>query len=276
MDSYTQGHKQQIGAQHPLVKQYLGIKNNTKPNPFHLVAIEGIWALGKAAASGARFEVLFVAPEIIFSPESTKLVHEMTAAGVKVYPVSVKVMERMVDRDKPDGLAALVELPTVKLADIELPAKARVIILDALEIPGNVGTIIRSADGTGVSAVILTNKRTRLTHPKVVHGSMGSIFAVKTAVAEVDETLAWLRANNFTIFTASTRGTASYRDADYTDRCAIIMGSERFGISKEWHAHEDVGIRIPMCGVSDSLNVGHATVLLMYEALHSQQPELFG
>jgi TrmH family RNA methyltransferase len=266
---------QPIGAQHPLIKQYLGIKNNTKPNPGKLVAIEGIWALGKAKGAAAPFEALFVVPEMIFSPESTAMVTGCLEAGVPCYQVSGKVMERMVDRDKPDGLAALVGLPTVTLDAIALPAKARVIVLDGLEIPGNVGTIIRSADGTGCTAVILTNKRTRLTHPKVVHGSMGSIFAVPTVVGEVDEVAEWLRANNFTIFTASTRGTRSYRGADYTDRCAIIMGSERFGISKEWHALEDVGIAIPMCGVSDSLNVGHATVLLMYEALYSQQPELF-
>ncbi len=181
----------------------------------------------------------------------------------------------MVDRDKPDGLAALVQLPIVALGDIKLDKKARVVILDALEIPGNVGTIIRSVDGAGVTAVILTNKRTRLTHPKVVHGSMGSIFSVKTIVADVPEVLAWLRSNDFTIFTATTRGSRSYRGLDYTDRCALVMGSERFGISKEWHDSEDVGVKIPMLGVSDSLNVGHATVLLLYEALYSQEPGLF-
>ena len=266
---------QQIGAHHPRVKEYLGLKNNTQPNPGKLVAIEGIWALGKARTAGAPFDLLFVCPELIYSPESKQLVNDCLDEGVKCVAVSQRVMERMVDRDKPDGLAALAQLPLTSLSDIKLDKKARVVILDALEIPGNVGTIIRSADGTGVTAVILTNKRTRLTHPKVVHGSMGSIFTIKTVVAEVPEVLSWLRANKFTIFTASTRGTTSYRGADYSDRCALVMGSERFGISKEWHQNEDVGVKIPMLGVSDSLNVGHATALLMYEALYSQQPELF-
>jgi len=266
---------QQIGIHHPKVKEYVQLKNNTKPNPTKLVAIEGIWALGKAQASGAPFEVLFVCPELIFSPESTKLVQDCLAARTPCFTVSEKVLERMVDRDKPDGLAALVQLPIATLDDITLDKQARVVVLDALEIPGNVGTIIRSADATGTAAVILTNKRVRVTHPKVVHGSMGSIFTVKTIVAEVPEVLAWLRKHDFKIITASTRGTISYRDADYTDRAAIVMGSERFGIAREWHEAEDVGVKIPMLGVSDSLNVGHATVLLLYEALHSQNPTLF-
>ncbi|HSX31540.1 MAG TPA: RNA methyltransferase [Candidatus Saccharimonadales bacterium] len=266
---------QQIGLHHPKVKEYLQLKNNTRANPGKLVAIEGIWALSKAAAAHAPFELLFVCPELIFSPESTKLIQDNLANKTPCVTVSEKVMARMVDRDKPDGLAALVALPQMELDSIDLPNKACVVILDALEIPGNVGTIIRTADATGITAVILTNKRTRLTHPKVVHGSMGSIFTVPTVVAEVPEVLAWLRKHHFTIFTASTRGSKGYRTVDYTDRCALVMGSERFGIAKDWHAAEDVGVQIPMLGVSDSLNVGHATALLMYEALHSQQPELF-
>lgn len=266
---------QQIGAHHPKVKEYLGLKNNTKPNPGKLVAIEGIWALGKARDAKARYELLFVCPELIYSNESTQLVKDYLAAGIEGVIVSQKVMERMVDRDKPDGLAALVQLPVTTLTDIKLDKKARVIILDALEIPGNVGTIIRSADGSGTAAVILTNKRTRLTHPKVIHGSMGSIFSAKTVVAETPEVIEWLRQNHFNIFTVSTRGNRNYRSANYTDRCALVLGSERFGISKEWHKNEDVGVRIPMLGISDSLNVGHAAALLMYEALHSQEPQVF-
>src|SRR6266851_4030801 len=136
---------QQIGIHHPKVKEYLGLKNNTKPNPGKLVAIEGIWALSKADQAKAIFELLFVCPELIYSNESSQLVKDCLASGTECVTVSQKVMERMVDRDKPDGLAALVQLPIMTLADIALNKKVRVIILDALEIPGNVGTIIRSA-----------------------------------------------------------------------------------------------------------------------------------
>jgi len=266
---------QQIGVHHQKVKGYLGLKNNTKPNPGKLVAIEGIWALSKAYQAKATFELLFVCPDLIYSNESSQLVKDCLASGIECVTVSQKVMERMVDRDKPDGLAALVQLPITTFADVELDKKSRIIILDALEIPGNVGTIIRSADGSGTAAVILTNKRARLTHPKVVHGSMGSIFSVKTIVAETPEVIDWLRKNHFNVFTVSTRGSRNYRSTDYTDRCALVLGSERFGISKEWHENENVGVRIPMLGVSDSLNVGHAAALLMYEALYSQEPQLF-
>jgi TrmH family RNA methyltransferase len=266
---------QQIGARHPRVKQYLGLKSNSRPNPERLVAIEGIWALRKAFAARAPFEALFVCPELIYSPEATEQVQDCLAAGRSCIAVSERVMKRMVDRDKPDGVAAIVRLPVTTLDDIRIGKKARVVILDALELPGNLGAIIRSADATGSTAVIITGKCTGLAHPKVMHGSMGSVFSVKTAEAEATEVLSRLRNNGFCIFTASTRGSRNYRSMHYTDRCALVLGSERFGISSAWRENEDASVKIPMLGASDSLNVGHAAVLLMYEALHAQEPHYF-
>src|SRR6266571_5293813 len=127
---------QQVGAQHYRVKQYLGLKNNTKPNPGKIVAIEGIWALSKALAADALFELVFVSPELVYSPESEKLIKDRVLAGVECLAVSQRVMERMVDRDKPDGLAALVRLPVAALEGIKLSKKCRVVVLDGLEIPG--------------------------------------------------------------------------------------------------------------------------------------------
>lgn len=264
-----------VGPQGPEVREYLRLKKKPHASLGQQVAVEGIWALEKAVAGAVPFDVLFVCPELIYSAESAEFVRDRVAAGVPSVAVSPRVMERLADRDRPDSLAALVRPPKSTLSDIQLGTTARVVVLDGLELPGNVGTTIRSADSAGATAVVVTKERTHLTHPRVIHGSMGSVFVVKTVVAEVAETVAWLRAHGFTIVTASTRGTQGYRRFDYGDRCAIVLGSERFGISPEWHANEDASVRIPVVGVSDSINVGHAAALLMYEALHAHEPQLF-
>ncbi len=184
-------------------------------------------------------------------------------------------MQRIADRDDPDGLAAIVRLPRHSWETLELRDQMRLLVLDGIEIPGNVGTMIRSADSSGAHGVIITNRRTRLSHPKLLHASMGSLFTFPVIEAEIDEAIAWLRANHFRIITTDTDASESYRRADYTGRVAIVMGSERYGIMQAWYDAQSTSVAIPMAGRVDSLNVANAAVLMLYEAFCQQEPERF-
>jgi TrmH family RNA methyltransferase len=150
-----------------------------------------------------------------------------------------------------------------------------VIVLDGLEIPGNVGTIIRCADGTGADAAIFTSRRTRLSHPKVLHSSMGSSISFPVVEASVEEAIGWLKAHDFSIITTETDARQSYRNVDYRRRVAVVVGSERYGIVGQWHAAEDKRVFIPMAGAVDSLNVGNAAAVMLYEMFFQQAPERF-
>jgi tRNA G18 (ribose-2'-O)-methylase SpoU len=263
------------GAQHPRVKQFLSLKRNLKGNPDRLVPLEGLWELTRAVNAGLELRAFFVCDELLRGDAGRTMAERVQATGVHSYAVSAKVFERMADRDGPDGLAAIAALPAFDWASIALGPSNRVVVLDGLEIVGNVGTVIRCADATGCDAVVLTNRRVRLTHPKLVHSSMGMSLTVPVIEAEPDEAVAWLRAHGFRIVCTDTEQSVSYRRADYTGRVAVVLGSERYGISAPWHAAEDVRVGIPMAGRVDSLNVGNAAVLVLYEVWAQQEPDRF-
>ena len=263
------------GPQNPRVKQYLAIKRNTKPNPENLACLEGLWEITTALEAGLELRAFFVCPELLRGDAGRALAHRVIATGMHSYLASPRVMERLVDREGSDGLAAIARLPRWGWEDVKLARSNRLVVLDGLEIAGNVGTIIRCADGTGADGVVITNRRTRLTHPKVIHSSMGSSFTVPVIEAEVVEAVAWLRGHGFRIITTDTDARESYREADYGGRVAIVLGSEKYGIVREWHEAQDTSVAIPMSGRMDSLNVGNAAVLMLYEAFYQQEPTKF-
>ncbi len=263
------------GIQHPRVKQYLTIKNNTKSNPEHLACLEGLWELSLALNEGLEIRAFFVCPELLRGEAGEHLAQKIIDSGAHSYVVSEKVMSRLTDKDQPDGLAGIVQLRRFTWDDIKLAEHNRVVVLDGLEIPGNVGTIIRCADAVGAHGIILTNRRTRLSHPKLLHSSMGSAFTLPAIEAQIDEASAWLKEHGFKIITTDTDAPLNYRKADYRGRVAIVMGSERYGIMRQWYDAQDFSVSIPMSGKMDSLNVGNAAVLMLYELFYQQEPEKF-
>jgi TrmH family RNA methyltransferase len=263
------------GIQHPRIKQYLAVKNNTKSNPENLACLEGLWELTIALKEQLEIRAFFICPELLRGDAAKDVAAKIMQGGVHSYQVSEKVMQRLTDKDEPDGLAAIAQLPRFTWEDLPLRPSNSMIVLDGLEIPGNIGTIIRCADAVGADAVIITNRRTRLSHPKLLHSSMGSSFTFPVIEAQVDEAIRWLKQHEFSIVITDTDATLNYRQADYRGRVAVVMGSERYGIVKEWHAAADVEVSIPMTGKIDSLNVGNAAVLMLYEVFYQQQPHKF-
>src|SRR5439155_4705427 len=140
------------------------------------VALEGLWSLRHAIAAGIPIEVLFVCEALLRGGESNAVVDAAAADGATVLSVSERVLHRLVDRDGPDGLAAIARLPRRTLDDIAVRPSTRIVIADHMELAGNVGTIIRCADGAGAAAVLLTDRQVRLTHPLVMKASMATLF----------------------------------------------------------------------------------------------------
>jgi TrmH family RNA methyltransferase len=259
------------GLGHPLVEQFRNIKNNRRPHLRDAVALEGLWALRAAAAAGVEIDALFVCLARLRGDESRRMIGSLHAAGVGIYEVSERVLRRMADREGPDGLAALARLRQVSLTDLAVDAWTRVVIADGFELAGNLGTIIRTADGAGAAAVVVTDSRVRLTHPLVVKASMGTVFSVPVISATRLEASLWLRAAGVKIVAADPAARASYREIGYDRAIAVVLGSERYGLDNFWRDNADCLVSIPMLGTADSLNVGHAAALLLYEALHRQR-----
>jgi len=259
------------GIGHPRVRQFLNIKHNRGPNPTGAVALEGLWSLRHAIAAGIPIEVLFVCEALLRGGESNAVIDAAAADGATILSVSERVLHRLVDRDGPDGLAAIARLPRRTLDDIAVRPSTRIVIADHMELAGNVGTIIRCADGAGAAAVLLTERQVRLTHPLVMKASMATLFSLPVIDASRNDALGWIRRHRIRIVAADPAAASSYREANYRGPIALVLGSERYGLAPFWRDAADTVVSIPMLGVADSLNVGHAAALVLYEALHQQR-----
>ena len=147
-------------------------------------------------------------------------------------------------------------------------------IAESIEKPGNLGTILRSADAAGVDAVIVCDPTTDIHNPNVVRSSVGTLFTVPVLEADGEETLLFLKENRIALAAASPHAKQEYTEADLTVPLAIAVGTEQYGLSENWMKKADIAVRIPMFGAADSLNVASATTLLLYETVRQRRSSL--
>ncbi|GAA2096808.1 RNA methyltransferase [Microlunatus panaciterrae] len=258
---------QQIGASHPRIKRVVDLQRNTKPNPEKLFVAEGLWAHNALLEADTRIEAFFWCPEASYSNEAKVRAAQIVERAERSYRISEKTLARIAEREKPDGLVSVAQLPRWTPDTIELPESALVLVADGIEIPGNLGTLVRTMDGCAADLLVLVNRRTRLTHPKVFRASHGMVLTVPTIEFEsVAEVAGWLSRNDFTVLLTDANTHQSYRSATYGRRTAIVLGNERYGFSKEWRDYPYSPITLPMLGRADSLNVSIAGAIFMYEA----------
>jgi tRNA G18 (ribose-2'-O)-methylase SpoU len=258
---------QPIGVQHPAVKQVLHIQHNTAPNRYKLFVAEGLWAHNMLLEADAPIDTFLWCPEAIYADEAHVRARQIAERAERAYRISLRTLEKISERDKPDGLLSLAALPRWEVDDLRLGANALVLVADGLEIPGNLGTLIRTLDACGADCLVLTNRRTRLTHPKVIRASQGTILTVPTVEFDaVDDAMNWLDKNRFTVLLADTDDAINYRQADYDGRTALVVGSERYGVAKPWYERGYRRVAVPMLGAGDSLNVSVSASILLYEA----------
>ena len=256
----------QIGLRHPLVRQPRHVANNTAPNHRRLLVAEGLWAHEVLCDLDAPIDTFFWCPEEAVSPSARRRAAEAVVRATAAYRISPKVLAVVAERDRPDGLLSLVALPHWEPDDVPLPRDALVLVADAIEIPGNLGTLLRTLDACGAAALVLTNRRTRLTHPKVFRGSRGMNLKVPVVeFAEPGEAAEWLRRNGFAVFLATVGERArAYHQVPFRGRTAVVVGNERQGISRPWFAHGFAEVTVPMRGRADSLNVSVSASILLY------------
>lgn len=262
------GHKlKYVGNKYHIVERVLSLNKNSKPNPEKLAVIDGIFSLDLARKYGIKVKYLIICLEKVYSIEAQELIDTFINFAEESIIVSEKVFNNIAEKENSHGIMTVVYLPPKKFEEIHIEKNSVVLILDGLEIPGNIGTILRSADATGIDCVIINNRKTRLNHPKLMRSSLGSVF--KVPVVEVESFLElekWLKKNNYKVIITDTDASSNYYDLEYDGRIAIVMGSEKYGVSEDFYKLNYEGVSIPMLGDMDSLNVGVAATIIMYEA----------
>jgi TrmH family RNA methyltransferase len=256
--------------QNPRVKQVVRLRDRRDRDREQLFLIEGYRELKRALDNGFPVHDLFVCAELFQGRNEPALIERYAAAGTAVHRTTEAVFRKMAYRDRPEGLLGVAPQRHRPLAHLPAAAAPLLLVAVAIEKPGNLGTILRSADATGVDGLVLCDACTDLYNPNVVRASTGTLFSVPLAEGGTPETLAWLRARGVRTLAATPHADAVYTEVDMRGPLAIIVGCEMLGLSDAWLAAADLRVRIPMLGQADSLNVATATTILLYEAVRQR------
>ena len=249
----------------PRVKAAVRLRDRSERDLTGLTIVDGAREILRSLDAGVRVEQAFVAPELLRSPDGHAAADRLRHRP-STLEVSPSVLARVAFGQRSDGVVAIVATPTAGLADLTLPPDPLVVVAEGIEKPGNLGAVIRTADGAGASAVIAADPRTDLFNPNAIRASLGTIFAMPVVAASSAETLAWLLGRGIRPVSARVDAPVPYTEADLRGPLAIILGSEAGGLSGAWTDPSVVPVAIPMHGVADSLNVSIAAAVLLYEA----------
>jgi RNA methyltransferase, TrmH family len=231
--------------------------------------LEGPDLVASALAADIEFEGIYV-DQTPSSRHGTNELYEIAARhGVRVYSLAPGVLEKIADATTPQPVLAAVRLPVVEIDTIA--AEGLILVLHDVRDPGNAGTLIRSADAAGATAVIFTGHSVDPFNPKTLRATAGSIFHLPVAVGELASTLGSFAARGARSYATVVHGGADHRDLDYSRATLIVIGNEAEGLDDESVALCDGAISISMAGSSESLNAGVAGSLIAFEAMWRRQ-----
>ena len=260
--------------QNPRVKAAVKLRKGNVRRETGQTLVEGCREILRATESKWEFIELYYCPELYLESEADQLITNIRNGGTPVFRCSEAAFRKMSYRDTPDGLMALSPLVGSSLDELELPENPLLLIAENLEKPGNLGTILRTADATGVNAVIVCGHKTDINNPNVIRASIGTLFFMPVAVTSTEETLQWLQKHGIQSLAALPDAEQEYTDTDMRGGTAIVVGSEDEGLTRDWIEHSNLHVRIPMLGKNDSLNVSTASAVLLYEAMRQRRKGL--
>lgn len=257
-------------AQNPKIKHVIALRERRERDRSGLMRVEGYEEVSLAFASGVAPRSLFLCPALFRTPEQWELVDRLRAAGADVFEVSEEIFRKIAYREGPDGWLATFAVPDFSLAALRVGANPFVAVAESVEKPGNLGAILRTADAAGVDALISAAPTTDWGNPNIVRSSKGALFSVPVAEAANDETISWLRERGIAIVVTTPQASMLYTEADLLGPVAIVVGTEKYGVSSAWLEQATLSVRIPMYGRVNSLNVATATALLIYEVVRQR------
>jgi RNA methyltransferase, TrmH family len=255
----------------PLIKRVRQLgdrKHRRREGAFVVRGVQPVW---QAVEAGADIEVLIVAPDLLRDPAAA-MVAQQEERGLRVARLSGELFGRIADRDAPAGLAAIVRSRLTGLGELAVTPGSAFLALHEVGNPGNLGTIIRTADAAGAAGVILLGASTDPFDPAAVKASMGAVFSVPVVTASsAGEFVGWCGAHGVKIAATSPDGTATPWDTALPSPLAILLGSEGAGLPADLLAAGDLLLRIPMRGTAESLNLAVAAGILLYETWRQSQ-----
>lgn len=256
--------------QNPHIKNCVKLQQRKERDRQQLMVVEGYRAILCALQNRYPITTLYYSPELFYGANEAELLRMAETQQATLYEVSEAAFQKMAIASRPDGLLALMPQQRRHLRDHRPSSNALYLIAEGVEKPSNLGAIIRSADGAGSAALIVCAPQVDIYNPEVVRASVGTFFTLPTYVATSDETLRWCRAHNILTLAATPQADTLYTEVEMRGAIAIAVGNEQHGLSDAWLTGADMGIKLPMHGQINSLNVAVAAAILLYEAVRQR------
>ena len=257
--------------QNPRVKEVIKLDKRSYRDERNIIVVEGFREVRRALENGRKPLEHFFCPELFQGENDAPLVEQSRQLGAEMFECTRAVFEKMAYRDRPEGHVVLFNQIHLTLDDLKLPPNPLLIVAEAIEKPGNLGSLLRSADAAGVHGVIVCDRCTDVHNPNCVRSSIGTLFSLPVVEASGEDALVWLRKSGIKILATTPHSKHEYTDVDMKGGVAIVVGTEKFGLSDRWMKEADLQVRIPMLGQIDSLNVSCATTILLYEAVRQRR-----
>ena len=260
--------KQITSTQNPFIKSLVQLQEKAKARKqFATFLIEGMREIELAIKGKYELETILFLPELVTSQQITKLTNNQ----IDLIEISKEVYQKLAYRDTTEGILAVAKTKSLQLSDLKLPENPLILVMEALEKPGNIGAILRTCDAAKIDAVIIANPKTDLYNPNIVRSSVGCLFTNQIATGTTEEIIDFLIQNNINFFSATLQNSTSYHTQNYTTPTAIVVGTEATGLTQLWRQKATQNIIIPMQGEIDSMNVSVAAAILIFEAKRQRE-----
>lgn len=256
-------------AQNPKLKLLLQLQQKSSERRKQgLFVVEGLREILHCLSAGYEIDSLFYCPQIADNGALEQI--QCVLPSNRCYEINSDIYQKVAYRGGTEGVIAEVRTRNLKLKDLKLSPSPLIMVLESVEKPGNLGAILRSADASGVDAVIVCDPLTDLFNPNLIRSSIGAVFTVPTVACSSSECIGFMKEHGIQILTAQLQDSSLYYATDMRRPTAIIMGTEATGLTQQWRDAADAHIRIPMLGRLDSLNVSVSAAILMYEAVRQR------
>lgn len=236
-----------------------------------LFYVEGLRIVIEAFQQHANIDQLIYCPELLVSENGQQIVNEAIQRGVEIIQASKDVFSSLALKDRPQGIAAVIQQKIFNLEDIPSTGAGIWTALDSIADPGNLGTVMRTMDAVGGKGVILIDNCTDPYDPTTTRASMGALFSMKLVQTRSEDFIRWKKEIGMPVVGTSDKATSEYREVIYPRDMLLLMGSERQGMQENLSNICDQVVRIPMVGISDSLNLSIANAVVLYEIFHQHR-----
>jgi RNA methyltransferase, TrmH family len=256
---------------HPAIKRIRSLQTRAARERTGTFFIDGMRFVGQALKHHVPIETLVVAPDLLLHPFGQKLAQQQQRAGTACLAVTPDVYYSLSQAEEPQGIGAVVRQRWEPLNRIDPSEGPCWVVAEAVQTPGNLGTMIRTCDAVGAGGVILLSRETDPYHPGAVRATMGSLFSQRFVRTSLPELMTWKQRHHCMLVGTSPTAAMEYQAVRYHSPVLVLMGGEREGLSRDYQALCDVMVKIPMVGGCDSLNLAIATSVMLYEVFNQRR-----